>query len=75
MSCKLCDFQAYWALGLNWDGNGYHVAVQWLAAPVGGGVSQQTCRIVTAPAPSACVVMKSYLALEGCAAGILGVFL
>lgn len=40
-----------------------------------GGVGVQTGEILTAPAPSVYVVMNSYLGLEGCAAGILGVFL
>lgn len=65
----------YWALGFNWDGSGYHAAVHQLAGPVGGGVGVQTGEILTAPAPSVYVVMNSYLGLEGCTAGILGVFL
>lgn len=42
---------------------------------VGGESRAQTGEILTAPAPSMYVVMNSYLGSEGCAAGILAVFL
>lgn len=69
----LCEL--YWALGFNWDRNGYHAAVRQLAGPVGGGVGVQTAESLTAQVPSVYVVMNSYLGLEGCTAGILAVFL
>lgn len=65
----------YWAPGLNRTGNGYHVALRQLVGPEGwgwvGAVREETANILQARASSACVVMNSYLGLEGCAAGIL----
>lgn len=54
----------YWASGLNWAGNSYHVALRQLVGPEGGGGQGRNCQYFTSPSLS-CLCRNELLPWSG----------